>query len=225
MSRSTSSTRLIALASAVLIALAIAAAALGYPTLQTLSLAAPAPPALTKPASRSSTPTPEPRPTSPKDPTRGKVPARPAQPPGRASDPTVFDGGRSVTELDPELLSALRQAAMDADDDGVRFRVNSGWRSAAEQERLFRTAVRTYGSPAEAARWVARPGTSPHEAADAVDVGPAAAASWLARHGHRYGLCQIYGNEPWHYELRPAAVVQGCPTPYADPTHDPRMGR
>ena len=38
-----------------------------------------------------------------------------------------------------------------------------------------------------------------------------------------YGLCQIYGNEPWHYELRPEAIDRGCPPMYADPTHDPRM--
>ena len=38
-----------------------------------------------------------------------------------------------------------------------------------------------------------------------------------------YGLCQIYGNEPWHFELRPDAVDHGCPPTYADPTHDPRM--
>ena len=130
-----------------------------------------------------------------------------------------------MTRLDPELLSALRRASTDAAHDSIRFRVNSGWRSTAEQERLFRAAVRTYGSAAEAARWVARPGTSPHEAGDAVDIGPTAAASWLARDGDRYGLCQIYRNEPWHYELRPTAVAQGCPTPYADPTHDPRLGR
>ena len=40
-----------------------------------------------------------------------------------------------------------------------------------------------------------------------------------------YGLCRIYGNEPWHYELRPDAVDHGCPPMYADPTHDPRMQR
>jgi hypothetical protein len=39
------------------------------------------------------------------------------------------------------------------------------------------------------------------------------------------GLCQIYRNEPWHYELRPAASRQGCPDMYPDPAHDPRMGR
>ena len=32
-----------------------------------------------------------------------------------------------------------------------------------------------------------------------------AATAWLSEHGAAYGLCQIYGNEPWHYELRPDA--------------------
>ncbi len=43
--------------------------------------------------------------------------------------------------------------------------------------------------------------------------------------GAEYGLCQIYANEPWHYELRPDAVEVGCPALYADPTEDPRMQR
>jgi hypothetical protein len=33
----------------------------------------------------------------------------------------------------------------------------------------------------------------------------------------------VRGNEPWHHELYPDAVDDGCPTPYADPTDDPRM--
>ena len=43
------------------------------------------------------------------------------------------------------------------------------------------------------------------------------AAAWLSARGAAYGLCQIYGNEPWHYELRPAAVEHGCPAMYAVP--------
>jgi len=39
----------------------------------------------------------------------------------------------------------------------------------------------------------------------------------------KYGLCQTYRNEPWHYELRPEAADHGCPAMYADPTGDPRM--
>jgi hypothetical protein len=45
----------------------------------------------------------------------------------------------------------------------------------------------------------------------------------LSERGARYGLCQIYGNESWHYELRAKAISRGCPAMYADPTHDPRM--
>ena len=58
---------------------------------------------------------------------------------------------------------------------------------------------------------------------DAVDIGHAEATTWLSEHGAAYSLCQIYANEPWHYELRPDAVASGCPAPYADPTQDPRM--
>jgi hypothetical protein len=58
---------------------------------------------------------------------------------------------------------------------------------------------------------------------DAVDIGHADATAWLSAHGAEYGLCQIYANEPWHYELRPEAVDHGCPSMYADAAHDPRM--
>jgi zinc D-Ala-D-Ala carboxypeptidase len=137
---------------------------------------------------------------------------------------TVFDDEvPGVAKLDPALLGALRQAATDAADDGVEFVVNSGWRSAEYQERLLDEAVSKYGSVAEATRWVATPNTSPHVSGDAVDIGPSSATAWLSEHGAEYGLCRIYGNEPWHYELRPEAIDHGCPPIYADPTHDPRM--
>jgi len=136
---------------------------------------------------------------------------------------TVFDGAiPGVAKLDPALLGALRQAATDAQNDGVAFVVDSGWRSPEYQEHLLQAAISQYGSAAEAARWVAGPDTSAHVSGDAVDRGRDAAA-WLPEHGAAYGLCRIYANEPWHYELRPQAVDDGCPAMYADPTHDPRM--
>jgi hypothetical protein len=139
---------------------------------------------------------------------------------------TVFDGGiPGVAKLDPALLGALRQAATDAADDGVELYVDSGWRSPEYQEQLLRQAVAKYGSVEAAARWVATPDTSPHVSGDAVDIGHAAATAWLSEHGAEYGLCQIYGNEPWHYELRRDAINHGCPAMYADPTQDPRMRR
>jgi zinc D-Ala-D-Ala carboxypeptidase len=138
--------------------------------------------------------------------------------------PTVLDDDLpAVANLDPALLGALRQAATDAAGDEVEFVVNSGWRSPDYQEQLLQEAVSEYGSEEEAARWVATADTSPHVSGDAVDIGPSDATAWLSENGAEYGLCQIYGNEPWHYELRPEAVDQGCPPMYADPTHDPRM--
>jgi LAS superfamily LD-carboxypeptidase LdcB len=137
---------------------------------------------------------------------------------------TVFDDEYpAVANLDPALLGALRQAATDAAGDGVGFFVDSGWRSPEYQEQLLREAVSKYGSEAEAARWVATADTSAHVSGDAVDIGHSDATAWLSEHGARYGLCQTYSNEPWHYELRPKAIDHGCPPMYADPTHDPRM--
>jgi zinc D-Ala-D-Ala carboxypeptidase len=137
---------------------------------------------------------------------------------------TVFDDEfPAVANLDPALLGALRQAATDAADDGVELYVDSGWRSPEYQEQLLREAVSKYGSEEEAARWVATADTSAHVSGDAVDIGHSDATAWLSEHGAQYGLCQIYRNEPWHYELRPEAIDHGCPPMYADPTHDPRM--
>ena len=139
---------------------------------------------------------------------------------------TVFDDQYpGIANLDPDLLQALREAATDAADVGVKFYVNSGWRSPEYQNQLLREAVSKYGSEEEAARWVATADTSAHVAGDAVDIGSLDARAWLSEHGAKYGLCQIYRNEPWHYELRPEAIDRGCPPMYADPTHDPRMQR
>ena len=137
---------------------------------------------------------------------------------------TVFDEEiPGVAKLNSDLLGAVRRAATDAADDGVQFYVDSGWRSPEYQQRLLREAISKYGSEAEATRWVATPNTSAHVKGDAVDIGPSGAAAWLSEHGAAYGLCQIYRNEPWHYELRPEAVDHGCPAMYADAAHDPRM--
>ena len=186
------------------------------------------------PASSSSTATP------PVHVLRGDRPVPPGEPVGAAPDgrlgalgeadgavpdgTTVFDDGiPGVAKLDGDLLGALRHAATDAADDGVGFSVDSGWRSPEYQAQLLREAISTYGSVEEAARWVAPPDRSAHVSGDAVDIGPSDAAAWLSEHGAAYGLCPIYGNEPWHYELRPQAIAHGCPPMYSDPTQDPRM--
>jgi zinc D-Ala-D-Ala carboxypeptidase len=192
-----------------LVVVAAIAAALGYQLL----------PSSSSPASSSSTP------ASPSDVLRNEHHGALGEADGAVPDgTTVFDNeAPGVANLDPALLGALRRAATDAAGEGVKFVVNSGWRSPAYEEQLRRQAIAKYGSEKEAARWVATPKTSAHVSGDAVDLGPSGATAWLSAHGAEYGLCQIYGNEPWHYELRPQAIDHGCPAMYADPTHDPRM--
>jgi hypothetical protein len=204
-----------------LVVIAAIAAALGYQL----------------PASSSSTASSSPTAPSSSTPSSTSPAAHPSRPPrdehrralgeadGAVPDgTTVFDNAvPGVAKLDPTLLAALRRAATDAAADGVQFYVDSGWRSPEYQERLLQEAISKYGSEAAATRWVATPNTSAHVSGDAVDIGPSGAATWLSKHGAEYGLCQIYGNEPWHYELRPQAREHGCPPVYADPTHDPRM--
>jgi D-alanyl-D-alanine carboxypeptidase len=188
---------------------AIAAAALGYPLLPTSSTAASAIDVV-----------PHWRPSPPKEDRGALGEADGALPDGT----TVFDDEiPGVANLKPDLLRALRQSATDAADEGVELFIESGWRSPAYQEQLLRDAVSQYGSLEEAARWVATPTTSAHVAGEAVDIGPFSATAWLSQHGAGYGLCQIYRNEAWHYELRHQAIHHGCPPMYADPTHDPRM--
>jgi hypothetical protein len=136
---------------------------------------------------------------------------------------TVFDDDvPGIANLDPDLLSALRDAARAAAEDGVSFGVHSAWRSPEYQKQLLDEAVHRYGSRSKAARWVATPRTSPHVSGDAIDL-ESRASAWLSRFGASYGLCRIYLNEPWHYERRPVAIGHRCPKPYANPTKDPRM--
>jgi zinc D-Ala-D-Ala carboxypeptidase len=157
---------------------------------------------------------------SPIDAVRGQHRGPLGEPDDVVPTPRRIRGGGN---LDPALVGALRQAAADAAYDGVELYVKSGWRSPEYQQQLLNEAISKYGSEAEATRWVAPPNTSAHVKGDAVDIGPSGAAAWLSEHGAAYGLCQIYANEPWHYELRAEAGDHGCPAMYADPTHDPRM--
>lgn len=187
------------------------------------------------------TPTPLPAPASP-DPGPGLVlPPRPSPSPaarrppaspepgaGRAlltaADGYIADGewlsplatdSPAVGNLAPDLLAAVQHAATDAARDGVALAITSGWRSARYQQALLDAAIAQYGSEAEARRWVNTPEKSTHVTGKAIDIGPTAAALWLRQHGSSYGLCQVYANEMWHYEL---ATEPGgsCPRPRAD---------
>ncbi|MCC3324541.1 D-alanyl-D-alanine carboxypeptidase [Gordonia bronchialis] len=116
----------------------------------------------------------------------------------------------ATSGLDPVLATAYRQAAATAHAQGVALDITSGRRSVAEQRRLWRSAIATYGSPQAARRWVLPPEQSTHVTGHAVDVGPRAGARWLQTHGYRWGLCRTFVNEWWHFEV---VTIRGLPCP------------
>lgn len=122
-----------------------------------------------------------------------------------------FDTANPIlSQLDPALLQAVQDAARAAEAQGVQLWVTSGWRSRGFQQRLFDNAVQTYGSVDAAAALVATPEVSRHVTGQAIDIGPVEADRWLIANGRQFGLCQIYANEIWHFEL--AADANGnCP--------------
>lgn len=113
-----------------------------------------------------------------------------------------FDTSSQILALlDPALLKAIQDAARSAQAQGVGITITSGWRSKGFQQRLFDDAVRRYGSVEMAQQFVASPEASRHVVGEAVDIAGNGASAWLIRNGAQFGLCQIYANENWHFEL------------------------
>jgi hypothetical protein len=99
---------------------------------------------------------------------------------------------RQGKPMRPDVALAFdRMAAAARRDGGIFLSVTSGFRSDAEQARLFAA----HPDP----RWVAPPGESLHRYATELDLGPRDAYGWLAANAARFGFVQRYSWEPWHY--------------------------
>lgn len=105
----------------------------------------------------------------------------------------------STVGLHPLLAASVEQLLGHA---GGTVRLVSGFRSASQQDRLWREALTRYGDPEVADDWVAHPGTSMHERGLAVDLGgDLERAASLVRELD-LPLVRPLVNEPWHFELR-----------------------
>lgn len=91
----------------------------------------------------------------------------------------------------PDVAVAFDRMAIAALQDGVGLVINSGFRSDAEQARLFAA------NPDP--RWVAPPGRSLHRCGTELDIGPPSAYGWLASNASRFGFLKRYSWEPWHF--------------------------
>ena len=111
---------------------------------------------------------------------------------GGYSGPLAYRNGEGMR---PDVARAFDAMAAAARRSGVGLVVNSGFRSDAEQARLFAA------NPDP--RWVAPPGRSLHRCATELDLGPPAAYGWLAANARRFGFVQRYSWEAWHYGFAP----------------------
>ena len=139
---------------------------------------------------------------------------------------TKLKGGHAI---DSRVYPALQQMMDDCRAAGLNPVIGSSYRTHDKQEELFRKKVNTLRkqgysqeeAETEAARWVARPGTSEHETGLAVDIVDKSyqlldekqeqtpVQQWLMAHCAEYGFILRYsveksdltgiGYEPWHY--------------------------
>lgn len=107
---------------------------------------------------------------------------------GEYTGPLAHRQGRPMR---PDVALAFDRLAAAARRDGHALLVASGFRTNAEQARLFAA----HPDP----RWVARPGTSLHRLGTELDLGPPSAYAWLAANAGRYGFIKRYSWEPWHF--------------------------
>jgi hypothetical protein len=98
---------------------------------------------------------------------------------------------RDGKPMRPDVAIAYDRMDRAATKAGHPLTVTSGYRSNAEQARLFAA----HPDP----KWVARPGTSLHRMGTELDLGPPAAYGWLAANSMRFGFKKRYSWEPWHF--------------------------
>src|SRR5438093_7602433 len=84
----------------------------------------------------------------------------------------------------PDVARAFDRMHAAARADGVELLINSGYRSDAEQAKLFAQ----HPDP----HWVAPPGQSLHRYGTELDLGPPSVYGWLARHADRFHFVQRY---------------------------------
>jgi hypothetical protein len=90
----------------------------------------------------------------------------------------------------PDVAEAFDRMALAARRDGHALSITSGFRSDAEQARLFAANPNP--------KWVAPPGTSLHRYGTELDLGPPGAYAWLKASARRFGFIHRYAWEPWH---------------------------
>lgn len=131
----------------------------------------------------------------------------------------------SFTGLKPDFASGVYRMVQDAHAAGIPLQITSAYRSPEKQAELYERALKKYGSPQAARKWVAPPGRSQHNFGTAVDFAvngsllrdaDSPAAKWVKANAANYGLDVPMAWEPWQVEMagargqkKPQAVTGG----------------
>jgi hypothetical protein len=126
---------------------------------------------------------------------------------------TRMDDGAQVKGsqgLNADFSTNLTAFINAAKADGIDLGIGSGFRSVEKQKQLWEQALKKYGSPEKARKWVAPPGKSNHNKGIAVDLSSSGvflgknkntkATQWAHANAEKYGLHFRMGWEPWHIE-------------------------
>ncbi|WP_366934908.1 peptidoglycan-binding protein [Pyxidicoccus fallax] len=104
-------------------------------------------------------------------------------------------------EMRSDAAAAFNRMHAAARAAGINLKVNSGFRSMAEQQALYRAYQNGTGNLA------AKPGYSNHQGGIAVDINVGGTGTstyrWLAANAKNYGFARTVPSEPWHWEFRP----------------------
>lgn len=125
-------------------------------------------------------------------------------------------GGKATAKPTAHAFLKMQQAA---DSAGVRLSINSGFRSQAEQQYLYRCYQTRSCNNGNLA---ARPGYSNHQNGRALDLATSN-WTWLANNAARFGFKRTVPRERWHYEFSgsdpggPCSGGAGAPATPAPP--------
>jgi len=146
-----------------------------------------------------------------------KLEAKPLKMPELAALPKELCQGGAHIYIRREARKALIEMAARAKEDGILLRVDSGYRSAWYQERIFVKLMKKGRTFQDLIRYVAPPGYSEHMLGTVVDFSPGnwrfartPAYQWLQGHAGEYGFSETYPKnnqrhpwEAWHWRFRP----------------------
>lgn len=128
------------------------------------------------------------------------------------SHDTPADAAMAFSGMQPGAQAAFLAAKAASQEAGIKsFILNSGYRSAAYQQRVFDCWVAELGSPQAARQYALPPSESAHVKGYAMDIAPPNAAAWLQSTAGKFGLCRRYADETWHFEYQASYKTDGCP--------------